>query len=261
MIIGAQKAGTSALHYYLDKHPKLIGSSPKELHYFDQEINYGVGINDYEAHFKSFFWKSRLFFESSPSYLYYDQVAFRLMRYNPKLKFIVVLRNPVDRAYSAWNMYRQFYEKGLVSRLEKGLSPGVENGLFTFLFKNRLSFPSFRECLEIELKIIGTEIQEPSIIRRGFYAEQLEKYLNYFSDKNFVIVDFEDLARDFEMILNRTCAFLDLEPFGKGDLEFVKINSGGYKTNISVDDREFLRDIYFKHNSRLSELIGWNPDW
>ena len=75
IIIGPQKSGTSSLHYYLNQHPDLAGSSPKEIHYFDKWINHGYHLDWYENHFKTLSFRKKLFFESSSNYIYHESVA------------------------------------------------------------------------------------------------------------------------------------------------------------------------------------------
>jgi hypothetical protein len=67
IIIGAQKSGTTSLHYYLEQHPDIAGSTIKETHYFNNAIHFGVSHQRYRQYFKG---KSKFHFESTPAYLY-----------------------------------------------------------------------------------------------------------------------------------------------------------------------------------------------
>jgi len=119
-IIGSQKAATTSLFTYLVRHPQIEGSSKKEVHYFDNHQNFSQGDAWYHKHFT--YNRKSLNIEATPRYLYAPHVPQRLFEFNSKAKLIIVLRNPVERAYSAWNMYRQMSEDTSLMNvwLEKG---------------------------------------------------------------------------------------------------------------------------------------------
>ena len=105
LIIGAQKSGTSALHHYLSQHQDILSPLKKELHYFDnRQLN---PISDYLKQFPKNYFSRKISFESTPRYLYFPGTAKKISSFNPKMKFIILIRNPAKRAYSAWNMYKQ----------------------------------------------------------------------------------------------------------------------------------------------------------
>ena len=108
LICGAQKCGTTALDFYLRQHPLLCFPSKKELHYFDDDAAFAGGSPDYAAYHAWFAPEARhrLLGETTPIYLYKPEVMPRICAYNPDMKLIAVLRHPVDRAYSHWNMFR-----------------------------------------------------------------------------------------------------------------------------------------------------------
>jgi hypothetical protein len=107
IIIGAQKSGTSSLHYYLDQHPDFCASSEKELHYFNRHVHFGKPLAEYEANFRSF--RKKKHFESTPAYIYHPGALDLIKKTYPEIKLIAVLRDPVKRSYSAWNHYRQTF--------------------------------------------------------------------------------------------------------------------------------------------------------
>ena len=91
MIIGAQKSGTSTLHFLLGQHPALVGSKPKEIHYFDQLPEERKSLEWYKSHFtRLYFERRKLFFESTPSYIYHNHIPAELFALNPSMKFIVM---------------------------------------------------------------------------------------------------------------------------------------------------------------------------
>ena len=137
-IIGAQKCGTSTLFDNLVKHKNIYGGKIKEKNYFSHEYLYQKGPEWYHNLFpKSSIFnkvtKKSYFLDASPSYLMCKEAADKIFKYNPNAKFIVMMRNPVDRAFSAWNMYRQMNllndedKKNLFNSHVKGYSAEREN--------------------------------------------------------------------------------------------------------------------------------------
>jgi hypothetical protein len=162
LIIGTQKSGTTSLFYLLDKHPKLAGSWPKELHYFSQ-ATLTKNLDWYRTHFTSLK-RDPLYFEASPNYINHEYVAKRLKDLYPAIKLIVILRNPVERAYSAWNMYYMHFRRGTL-RGFKNLTEGRED------------FPTFSETIAIEHDLIKKDLPGVNILRKGLYYDQISMYL------------------------------------------------------------------------------------
>jgi hypothetical protein len=105
LIIGAQKAGTSSLFRYLSQHPDIRLPKRKELHFFD--LQYSNGIDWYERLFpRKKIIKRQITGEASPFYLFHPLVPERVFNHYPNIRLIVLLRNPVDRAYSHFHMER-----------------------------------------------------------------------------------------------------------------------------------------------------------
>ncbi|MEO0686310.1 MAG: sulfotransferase domain-containing protein, partial [Cyanobacteria bacterium J06649_11] len=101
LIIGTQKGGTTSLHAYLDQHPMLIMSSHKEPHFFT--FAYDRGINYYK-HYFPYRWQNQLSGEATPAYFCHPDVPARVHAMLPAAKLILLLRNPVERAFSAHQM-------------------------------------------------------------------------------------------------------------------------------------------------------------
>jgi hypothetical protein len=111
VVAGAQKSGTQALDRYLRTHPELclpplmptMGRQlTGELHFFDTDANFATGSPDYAAYRARFDPRppQRLLGEVTPGYMYWPAAAARIARYNPEMKLILVLRNPITRAFS-----------------------------------------------------------------------------------------------------------------------------------------------------------------
>jgi len=262
MIIGAQKSGTTSLHYYLGQHPNLTASKPKEIHYFDKWVNYGYSIDWYRKHFTQKSLRSQLYFESSPNYIYYKNVASQVAIHFPKIKLIVLLRDPVERAFSAWNMYRDFFDGGKKAKVMKPRKPGEINSIFRNYFQDRITFPTFGEAIEIELKLMEEGMEaEPAILRRGLYAQQLEVYYKYFDKDAILVLGFKDLVNELQSTLKRVTGFLGVQDFDFDSIEKEPRNRRAYTESVSLHDKEFLLNFFRTPNTDLFELLGYQPNW
>ncbi len=264
IIVGAQKSGTTSLHYYLDQHPTLCGSNPKEIHFFDRWVNHGNTKQWYERHFRSLSLARKLYFESSPSYIYYEDVPLKLKKYHPEIKLILVLRDPVKRAFSAWNMYYDIYKNNQAQWIlfPDGRRPGEPNSIYKNFFLKRKTFPSFREAIQIELDLINSgNFEEPAILRRGLYRNQIENYYRHFRKDQILILGFEDMIKNTEQTLNSICEFLDVEKFNYQALKIEPKNARAYDSSLTEDDQKFLIEYYAKENESLFELIEQKLNW
>lgn len=109
LIIGAQKCGTSSLFYYLLQHPELALPEKKEIHFFDAKHQNGIGW--YEDHFSHKKKADKQTGEATPYYLFHPLVPQRIAIHYPQIKLIVLLRSPIDRAYSHFWMIKTVIRK------------------------------------------------------------------------------------------------------------------------------------------------------
>src|SRR2546430_12580314 len=107
IVAGAQKSGTTALHYFLSKHPDITMGDQQEIHFFDNEEIFS-GPVDYELLHRYYppLAGSTIAGDCTPVYIYWKPAMERIWKYNPKIKLLIILRNPVDRAFAHWNMQR-----------------------------------------------------------------------------------------------------------------------------------------------------------
>jgi hypothetical protein len=264
IIIGAQKAGTTSLHYYLDQHPKLAGTFPKELHFYSKYIHYpNYDQSWYRKHFTSIVKYKPLYFESSPNYIYHEEAARLIKQHHPDIKLILLLRDPVQRAYSGWNMYRDYYNKGIAQKkLADGHTPGQKNFLYEYLFEGRNGFPGFRETIDMEMKLIAAgDPGGPNIVRKGLYFDQISNYLKYFSRDQILILGFTDLIKHPAETCARVLTFLNIDN-SHGWTPKVQIkNSRSYQATMDEADRKLLTDFYEEPNRKLRELLGGETFW
>jgi hypothetical protein len=263
LIVGAQKSGTTSLFSYLNGRSGFVGSKPKEVHYFDREDNFVKGRRWYEKHFIKEAQDPGLFFEASPEYLCRDYVADRLKKYKPNLKIIIILREPISRAYSAWNMYRQWSVEGVIPwGIANDQYGRKQSPLYQVFFEN--GCPSFSQYIDFEMNLISladTDV-EPSLIRRGLYKDQIERYVNNFGWDNVLVLGFNELKNDSEAVIRRCHEFLDVPyqaPDSVGEKEIK--NKRKYPSKISPSDLETLQKFYEKPNQELFDYLGFHPDW
>ncbi|MDZ7795677.1 MAG: sulfotransferase domain-containing protein [Candidatus Marinimicrobia bacterium] len=261
IVIGAQKCGTSSLHYYLSRHPQLQRSLPKAIHYFDKWINHGYDIKWYESHFKSLFPKKKLFFESTQEYIYHREVPELIHRHYPEIKLILMLRDPVDRAYSAWNMYRTMFETGYPDfGRRKGKYPGEINPIYKYLMQGRKTFPSLREVIKIERELMETGgSDEPAILRKGLYAGQLKNYLTFFRSEQILIIGFKKFTANIPGTLEKVYRFLGVGRDVK--MSFPVKNKRPYAAPIDPEDEDYLRQFYSASDHELFGMIGRELQW
>lgn len=240
LIAGVQKAGTSAACHYLRQNPALcFANRVKEVHFFDRDFHFAGQNIDYDWYSQQFpAKKGRLTGEATPIYFYWAPVAERVFRYNPKMKWIVILRNPAMRAYSHWNM-----EFGLGSEL----------------------LP-FREAIAAELAMRESDptfqSRARSYLDRGRYAMQIERLLKWFEPAQLLFVKYEDFRKEPECELGRICNFLEVEPMPPIERQQVHQVNITYRETLSQGDWAYLRDHFDSEITALESSLGWDcTDW
>lgn len=234
VIIGAQRGGTTSLYYYLTEHPDVSRALRKEVHFFDR--HYDKGMDWYLAHFPTRVQPSAAG-EASPNYLIHPEVPRRVHAAIPDAKFIALLRNPADRAYSHYQMK-------------------VRRGAETLSFEEAIA--QERERLRRSPDPVSSTWRDYSYLTRGLYADQIERWWNVFPREQLLIVKSEDLYAEPERILHQTLAFLGLHPWAP--TTFMPYNLMGYP-DIASATRARLVDYYAPHNRRLYALLGRDLGW
>jgi hypothetical protein len=255
LIIGAQRSGTTSLYNYLQTHPYIRSSSTKEVHFFDRRFD--EGVNWYRAHFPTRIAKAyaqhfrqRAFVtgEASPAYLFYPHAPRRVAQVLPQVKLIVLLRNPVDRAYS------QYYHT-------------CELGYETLPFEQAIQAEVARIGSERE-KILEDEhyysdaYKHQSYLSRGIYVDQLQSWLALFPREQFLILKSEEFYADPAATLKQVLAFLKLPEVALPDRKqhYKQYNNTTYARMDSAL-RQRLLEYFAPHNARLYEFLGMNFDW
>ena len=175
IIIGAQKCGTSSLHYYLGLHPQIFMSAEKELNFFIEQLNWHRGLEWYRAQFSA---TAEVRGEASPNYTTYPHrkgVVERMHRIVPDAKLIYLVRDPVERIIS-------HYRHNLAQHQQK--------------------------------KPLEVLMQDPDnkYFANSRYALQLEQYLRYYPLSQILIVQQETLRALRRETLQRVFHFLGVDP-------------------------------------------------
>lgn len=255
LILGAQKAGTSSLHYYLAQHPMLSGGIKKELGYFHRDIFFGKSFSEYKSDLSGP--KHKIYFEATPEYLSHPGAAKNIHEKLPNAKLIILLRDPITRAYSAWNHYKQHFETGQYVKTIKNKPRLDGNLLFEKIFCGREEFPTFRECIDIEFDLIAEQQGfEPAILRRGLYLEQIEEYWQFFDANQILILGFKDFIENTNQKLNEICRFIGVDEIDWSTVDREPRNTRQYVQKIKAEDQMILERFYAEPNRKLFERIG-----
>ena len=238
LIAGAQKSGTSALWEYLREHPEICLPEKKEIHFFDNDKFFSKKKIDY-THYHSFFKvekQHKMIGETTPIYMYWMDAPKRIWQYNPEMKMIIILRNPIDRAYSHWNMQR-------------------DRGLETLSFSEAI-----RKETERARKSLPSQQRFFSYTDRGFYSEQIRRIWRFFEENNILIFRIEDLKRNPEQTLESVCRFLKVSSFP--EFEKKNVHSRKYVSKMDKKDKDHLRQIFEFEIKSLERMFQWDcSDW
>lgn len=263
MIIGAQKSGTTALYEYLSKHPQLVGTVPKELHFFSCENRYRKGLNFYHSLFPRIK-SNQITFDASAGYLINPFAPERIYDYNPKIKLIAIVRDPVERAYSAWNMYKNRYEKNRNWFFEEWI-PFCRNSHIHCLRRSDDSLFNFERFIVEELKMMEehpNSILESSVISHGFYNDQLSRYLSLFKPEQLLIIESAQLKANTLEVMKILEEFIGVAHYDWCEEELLPVFEGSYgKEAMNEETRTQLSKYYAPHNEKLFALTGIRYKW
>jgi len=242
LIIGAQKAGTTALYAYLRQHPQITGPSWKEVSFFDR--HYAHGEAWYRGNFPNTLRARGLVGEASPSYLFHPLAPGRVAAMVPDAKLVALVRNPVDRAFSHYQHEVALDREPL----------------------------SFEDALEAEDERLRGEEErmraDPAYFSRawwdytyrarGRYAEQLERWLAVFPREQLLIVPNEDLDAEPAQTHALVLEFLGALPHRLDS--YPRVFDRQYEP-MNAETRARLAAEFAGPNRRLYELLGRNLGW
>ena len=192
----------------------------KELHFFDREEE-NRDYKKYHRNFKPKQNQHRVIGEASPIYMYWETAPYRIWKYNPKMKWILALRNPVERAFSAWNMETK---------------------------RDHEKLP-FAEAIEKEAErcrmALPLQHRVYSYVDRGFYAHQVRRLFNVFGRDNVLVLLSEELRNEHQKTLSRV-------------FEFLGVASSFVPPEASVFEQEYSGEIDNQMRARLIDIFRFD---
>jgi len=288
MILGAAKAGTTSLHYYLSQHRDIYMSHPKEPPFFQRE--YELGPEYYEKTYFHGWTNEKHVGDAAHRNLFLPYIPARIAETVPNARFIVITRNPVERSFSHfWHEYSRGDQK---RSFEECLERDVER------LKNGPSFENPQVFVNA-LDEYDSTPDVPTYLDSGYYGEQIQRYIDLFGAERVKILFFEDLVNKTEYMLNQVFQFLELESIpiknlspqnppvprlvsdfyrliGKipvtsrispslrnGVKRFINNKFKRNKPTMKLETRKWLIKHYIPHNRRLEEMTSrdlshWN---
>jgi len=252
-IIGAAKCGTTSLYHYLMQHPNIHPSLSKEPRYFDKY--YYRGLSWYRTHYPSSLskWvitkiqkKPFVVVDATPRYIDHPHTPYRIKQTVPSAKFVVLLRNPIDRAYSHWNM-----------RSGKRKEP-----------------LSFSEAVSKESERIGNDLEkmkndetyyssnyfQNAYLQRGIYVDKLKHWMSIFPRKQFLIIQSEKLFHDTQSEYDGVLSFFGLPSYKLKDYR-PRGKRKYSKPKMDEQLRKNLSEFYAPYNEQLFQFLGTRFDW
>ncbi len=244
-IAGVQKGGTTALHHYFKIHDQLQSGIQKELHIFDDEgVDWSqpdlTRLNDMFVQRDTVLDISpRLLYDATPIYIFWPSALERIRNYNPNAKFILLFRDPIQRAYSHWRMETARKHETLTFR------DAIRSG------RNRLQGQS-----------INSQNQRIyTYVERGFYAQQVKRLLSLFPRDQVLFLKSSDLYQTPQHTLNAVSEFLGISPFQNVSPIKEHVGSKTYP-RPSVEDVEYLRKCFIDGTLEFTQLSGLDTsDW
>jgi hypothetical protein len=221
LVIGAQKAATTTIYYYFKQHPEIFVPNRKEICFFSNDSVYNCGLEYYENCFVG--WKGeKAVGEASPDYLACPAATERIKSKLPDVKLIVCLRDPVDRAYSAFLMQRNKGSEALGT--------------------------SFLAAVK----------KDPVYVDHGKYFTHIRRILEVFSRDQLLIVLYDHLKTDPIGFFRRICSFLHVRAKDIWTISDERDNIGGVPRFVAV---QRTLNIMFRCRNRLrntpfKKLVG-----
>lgn len=237
VVAGVQKAGTTALHYFIAKHPHIALPRDQALHFFDKEEHF-KGPPDYNVMLGNFDPGRRwqIAGESTSDYTFWPPAMERIARYNPKMKIIISLRNPADRAFSHWNMRRAKNQEpdNFIEAIKRDRSQVIEP--------------------------LSRDMSRFAYVDRSLYSPQIERVFQFFPRDQVLIIKYEDYRRDYPGTVNRVFDFIGVKRLTPPKNK--ERNVGPYQRKMTPEEREYVSAIFVEDIAKLEKLLGWDcSDW
>jgi hypothetical protein len=250
LIVGEAKCGTTSLYDDLARHPCVLEAAVKEVHFFD--LRFKRGLDWYRAQFP-FAWRMRekadghrrQTGEASPYYMFHPHAPVRIKRALPNVKLIVMLRNPVERAYSQYQHEVRRGREPLAS-FEEAVAAEPER------------LRGEHERMLADEWYNSVEHRRHSYLTRGIYVDQLQKLWRQFDREQILVLKSEDYFAGPDVTGRKVRQFLGLPAWEPPS--YARRNVGTYSP-IDARLRRRLAEHFAPHNARLYDFLGVNFGW
>jgi len=246
---GFPKCGTSSLHAVLNLHTDISEAvwrdpeidsikyrAPKEHYFFSKIGNFEQGIEWYSNHFRT---DRTHAVDSTPTYFCEPIALERIKAVAPNSKFIMMLREPVARAFSAWNHWHQL-------AAEERWPMAVPNG-------------TFEDNLAFEMNDIQIDTPKEGFLGQSTYIAHLKNFEKYFSREQLFVGFSAEFRLDFYGFLKRLQDFLGVTPL---EFPFREYNKREYTVSpLSNETRLHLREFFEPFDRELEEYLGRKCPW
>lgn len=226
IIVGAAKSGTTSLYNYLTQHPQVVPALKKEINYWNGYKPFG--LKWYRGNFPIISNK-KITGEASINYLKFPHIAEKIFKDFPKVKIIILLRNPVDRIFSDYNYQKNFNKRESLT------------------FEEALTFEEFRFKAPFHYRI------------NSIYIEQIKPYFEVFPKDQIKILDFDELVISPQFVMDEVCKFLKIPK--KNDWKFKIYNKLEYDQKINPSTKSWLSDFFKPYNEQLFKFLGKRFNW
>ncbi|CAN5818082.1 hypothetical protein BH23ACT12_BH23ACT12_18360 [soil metagenome] len=244
LILGGQRCGTTSLYRYLSDHPQVHPALVKEIQYFT--LNYGKGPDWYRSNFPPIREKG-ISFDASPYYLFHPAAPKRAAALVPDARLIVLLRNPVDRAFSHYQ-----HNVGL----------GVEDlGFEAALDAEEHRLAGEEERLANDPGYFSPAHRRYSYAARGRYELQLARWLEYYGPAALKVVVSEEFFADPGGTLDGMLEFLGLTNFRLERYEAYSRRGRWDGPPLSEQTRGRLQEHFREHIGSLEARLGRSMPW
>ena len=242
IIIGTVRSGSTSLYYNICEHPSVLTAAYDEIGYFDS--NFHLGTNWYRSMFPTQKEMKKvkketgisITGEDTPFYFWKKEACQRIFHLLPHVKIISIFRNPVDRAYSNYNL---------------GIRFGTEKSSFEDSIDNEmkcLEKNTFRECID----------RRQSYLSKGMYEKQVKNWLEVFPREQIHFLSTEEMERNPVKTLQKIFNFLEISDYKIQNPQ--KQKSADYK-KMNLKTRELLSEYYRPYNKKFFGLIKQEFDW
>lgn len=257
LIIGAKRGGTTSLFNYLLQHPGLLGLFPqsrgkKSTDFFFADDAHGQLW--YRSHFHSRPQRTliarRLGYlprggEASPYYVWDPRIARRVHQVAPEVKAVLLLRDPVERA---WSHYQERRENG-VEPLSFSAALAAEQTRTEGELARMLAEPGYH----------STAHDWYTYRARGVYLPQVHNWLSVFPREQLLILRSEDMYADVQGVFDQVCVFLGLPPAQLPNRK--SFNASHQRSSVPESERAELAAFFASPNNRLEEYLGRPLHW